>query len=88
MPGKQSRCVAGGRSAGGQPSCLTYLARKCDEDKTMTDQARHLSDAIHAIDAAFGPGYARDNPALVASLVRARPSRPRSRPAMARIRRR
>ena len=35
----------------------------------MTEQARHLSDAIHAIDAAFGPGYARENPALVASLV-------------------
>lgn len=35
----------------------------------MTDQTRHLSDAIKAIDAAFGPGYARDNPALVAALV-------------------
>ena len=35
----------------------------------MTEQARNLSDAIHAIDAAFGPGYARENPALVASLV-------------------
>jgi len=35
----------------------------------MTDQPRHLSDAIEAIDAAFGPGYARDNPALVAALV-------------------
>ncbi|MET4103107.1 hypothetical protein ABIE58_002544 [Roseovarius sp. MBR-78] len=35
----------------------------------MTDQSRHLRDAIRAIDEAFGPGYARDNPALVASLV-------------------
>lgn len=30
---------------------------------------RHLAEAVRAIDAAFGPGYARDNPALVASLV-------------------
>jgi hypothetical protein len=35
----------------------------------MTDQPRHLSDAIEAIDAAFGPGYARDNPALVAAMI-------------------
>ncbi|MET4129115.1 hypothetical protein [Roseovarius sp. MBR-6] len=35
----------------------------------MTDSARHLSEAIAAIDAAFGPGYARDHPALVAALV-------------------
>jgi hypothetical protein len=35
----------------------------------MTDQPRHLSDAIRAIDEAFGPGYARENPDLVASLV-------------------
>lgn len=34
-----------------------------------TGQARHLADAIRAIDAALGAGYARDNPALVASLV-------------------
>jgi len=36
-----------------------------------TGQARHLADAIRAIDDAFGAGYARDNPALVASLVQA-----------------
>ncbi len=31
--------------------------------------AGHLNEAIRAIDAAFGDGYARDHPALVASLV-------------------
>ncbi|WP_165375263.1 hypothetical protein [Roseovarius nitratireducens] len=31
----------------------------------MTDQTRHLSDASEAFDAAFGPGFARDNAALV-----------------------
>jgi len=35
----------------------------------MTDQARHLRNAISAIDEAFGPGYAREHPELVASLV-------------------
>ncbi len=30
----------------------------------MTDQTRHLSDAIEASDAAFGPGYGRDTPAI------------------------
>lgn len=34
-----------------------------------TGPVRHLSDAIAAIDAAFGPGYAREHPELVASLV-------------------
>ncbi len=33
----------------------------------MTDQTRRLSDAIEAIDAAFGPGYGRDNPAIWAT---------------------
>jgi hypothetical protein len=37
----------------------------------MTDStpARHLADAVQAIDAQFGEGYARDHPDLVASLV-------------------
>ncbi len=33
--------------------------------------ASHLSAAVAAVDAAFGAGYARENPALVASLVQA-----------------
>ena len=33
--------------------------------------AHHLRAAVAAIDGAFGQGYARENPALVASLVQA-----------------
>ncbi len=49
--------------------------------------ADHLSEAIHAIDAAFGDGYARDHPELVASL-KAAPSKQPSQPAMPPIRKR
>lgn len=34
-----------------------------------TQAARHLAQAIRAIDAAFGEGYAKQHPELVASLV-------------------
>ena len=37
--------------------------------ETPTTPARHLAEAIRAIDAQFGDGYARDHPELVASLV-------------------
>jgi len=35
----------------------------------MGPAARHLAEAIAAIDAAFGPGYARQHPELVAAMV-------------------
>ncbi|MAU51237.1 MAG: hypothetical protein CMN17_02435 [Roseovarius sp.] len=35
----------------------------------MGPAARHLAEAIAAIDAAFGPGYARRHPELVAAMV-------------------
>ncbi|WP_371226848.1 hypothetical protein [Roseovarius sp. 2305UL8-3] len=37
-----------------------------------SETAAHLSEAINAIDAAFGDGYAREHPELVASLVQSR----------------
>jgi len=33
--------------------------------------ARHLADAVEAIDAVFGEGHARANPALVAAFIQA-----------------
>lgn len=40
-----------------------------DPEPPEAAPARYLSQAVAAIDAQFGDGYARDNPALVASLV-------------------
>jgi hypothetical protein len=40
------------------------VAAKPGKQTAMTDQTRHLSDASEVIDAAFGPGYGRDNAAL------------------------